>query len=103
MSATQVRTQQVNNNAGVAIIDFGAAGQDIASLAITGQGAILTTSKIFVSVMAVDSADHSADEHLVEQLSVRAGNIIAGTGFTIYGVTTGLALRGKFNVSWMWV
>lgn len=87
---------------GVAIIDFGASGQDIASLAITGQTLIQTTSAILVSTLAIASADHSADEHIAEEIDVFAGLIVAGTGFTIYMRTRTLALKGKWNVAWMW-
>jgi len=87
---------------GVAVIDFGASGKDIASLAITGQTGILSGSAIIVSILAIPSADHSADEHIAEEIDVFAGDIIAGTGFTIYTRTRSLALKGAWNVAWIW-
>jgi hypothetical protein len=34
------------------------------------------------------TADHSADEHLLETLQVFATDVVAGVGFNIYGVNT---------------
>lgn len=34
------------------------------------------------------TANHSADEHLVETIRAAAGAIVAGTGFTIYALNT---------------
>lgn len=108
-------------NAGQAEIDFGAfPGASDTSLAITGQAAILTTAKVRATVTAKATTDHSADEHWVESLTVMAGNISAGVGFTIYarngnqvsaptGVlrgssagSDGTRLYGKFTINWDW-
>lgn len=70
---------------GQGVVDFGAfpGGQE-ASLVITGQTGILATSFINASILIADSADHSADEHWIEPIEIRVGNIVPGTGFTIY-------------------
>ncbi len=74
---------------GKTTIDFGAfPGKSDASVAITGQAAIVADSLIEAWIRPEATADHSADEHMVETLKVIAGNIIAGTGFTIYGFNT---------------
>lgn len=97
---------------GTANLDFGAfPGSSMASVDITGQTDILTTSFIRISLRPEATDDHSADEHLVETISVNAGNIIAGTGFTIYGVNTsqkntpdnvGTLIYGVWKVNWEW-
>lgn len=70
---------------GVSSVDFGAfPGSSNASLAVTGQTGILATSQVKAWVAPVATADHTADEHLVEPLRAYAGNIVAGTGFTLY-------------------
>ena len=79
-------------------------------MVITGQSGILSGSLVEAWIRLEDSADHSADEHRVETLKVMAGNIVAATGFTIYGVNTsqlanhgqGTRLYGQWNVSWVW-
>lgn len=74
---------------GTTTIDFGAfPGNSDTSVAITGQAAIVAGSLVEAWIRLEASADHSADEHLVESLKMVAGNIVAGTGFTIYGVNT---------------
>lgn len=108
-------------NAGNATIDFGAfPGKSDTSVAVTGQTGIVAGSVLNAWIRPTGSADHSADEHLVETLKVLAGNIVAGTGFTIYGINAGqfnepveegtrggrggrgTRLYGTFNVSWSW-
>ena len=74
---------------GTATLNFGAfPGQSDASVAVTGQAGIVAGSLVEAWLRPVDSADHSADEHMLETLKVMAGNIVAGTGFTIYGFNT---------------
>ena len=75
--------------AGVTTINFGAfPGASDASVAITGQTGILVGSIIEAWLVAQPTADHTADEHRVETISVTCGNIVAGTGFTIYAQNT---------------
>lgn len=74
---------------GTGTLDFGAfPGASDTALAITGQTGILTGSLVEAWIRPAATADHTADEHVVETLKVLAGNIVAGTGFTIYGVNT---------------
>jgi hypothetical protein len=99
---------------GTATLDFGvfAAGTDAighpqteASVAVTGQGAIVAGSALeaWVRVEPAGSADHSMDEHRLENLHISAGNIVAGTGFTIYGECLLGGTYGAFTVNWAWV
>lgn len=74
---------------GTATLDFGAfPGKSDASVDVTGQTGIASGSLVEAWIRPVDTADHTADEHLVESIRVIAGNIVAGTGFTIYGFNT---------------
>lgn len=86
-----------------ASLDFGAfPGASDASLVITGQAAILAGSLVEAWLFPAATADHSADEHRVEELRVSAGAVVAGTGFTIYGQTSGQRLYGIWNIGWVW-
>ena len=90
---------------GTADLDFGAfPGKSDASVDVTGQSGILSGSLVEAWIRPVDTADHLADEHRVETLSVVAGNIVAGTGFTIYGLNVGFGtlLYGVWKVAWVW-
>ena len=74
---------------GTAVLDFGAfPGKSDTSVAVTGQAGIVSGSLVEAWIRPDATADHSADEHMVETLKVFAANIIAGTGFTIYGFNT---------------
>lgn len=89
---------------GTATIDFGAApGQNTASVAVTGQAAILSGSKAEAFLMAAASADHTAAEHALGLFSLVCGDISPGTGFTIYATSFVTRLTGQWGVQWVWV
>jgi len=74
---------------GTADLDFGAfPGASDASVAVTGQAGIVSGSLVEAWIRPVATADHTADEHMVETLKIFAGDIVAGTGFTIRGFNT---------------
>lgn len=74
---------------GIASLDFGAfPGGSDARTVITGQAGIASGSFVEAWLRPDTTADHTPDEHLVESIKVMAGDIVAGTGFTIYGVNT---------------
>jgi hypothetical protein len=106
---------------GTTTLNFGAfPGASDTSVAVTGQASIIAGSLVEAWISpAADTADHSVDEQRVEQIKVNAGNIVAGTGFTIYGFSlcdtpepvtarsrvSMLAeprIYGQFNVNWVW-
>lgn len=104
---------------GIAVLDFGTfPGKSDTSVAVTGQTSIVTLSYVEAWIRPIASADHSADEHMLETIQLFAGNIVGGTGFTIYGFNTselsepidrtsniggvGTRISGQFNVYWAW-
>lgn len=91
---------------GTTTLDFGAfPGASDATVAVTGQAGILSGSLVEAWIRPVDTADHSADEHMIETLAVFAADIVASTGFTIHGVKTGDGdglLWGQWTIAWAW-
>lgn len=76
-------------NAGVTTIDFGAfPGGSDAKVTVTGQTGIVAGSVLQAWIVAQPTADHTADEHRVETISVTCGNIVANTSFDIYAQNT---------------
>lgn len=74
---------------GTATIDFGAfPGSSHATVAVTGQASILAGSLVEAWLFPATTADHTADEHVVESIKVMAGDVVAGTGFTIHALNT---------------
>ena len=72
---------------GSTTLTFGAfPGTSNTSVAVTGQGGITAGSLVEAWLLPAATADHSADEHIVDPPFITAGNIVAGTGFTIYAV-----------------
>ena len=107
---------------GTDVLDFGAfPGKTDTSVVVAGQTTIAAGSLVEAWIRPVTTAEHSADEHMVESIKVVAGNIVAGTGFTIYGFVSeqmtelrpqiwtgreaelpGTRLYGTWNVNWAW-
>lgn len=70
---------------GTATVDFGAfPGATDTSFDVTGQASITAASLVEAWVVPIATSDHTADEHMLERIKVRAGNIVPGVGFTIY-------------------
>lgn len=89
---------------GTASLDFGAyPGNSQASVAVTGQGSIVSGSLVEAWIRPAATADHTADEHILDPPHVVAANIVAATGFTIYGqAKPGQTLYGIYNIAWAW-
>jgi hypothetical protein len=88
---------------GTATVDFGAVpGKADTKVVVTGQALIAADSLVEAWIFPATTADHSPDEHMLEQLSVVARDVVAGTGFTIYGIALNGLLNGTYNVAWCW-
>jgi hypothetical protein len=116
---------------GTTTVNFGAfPGASDTSVAITGQSGIQSTSLVEAWMFPSNTADHLSDEHLVETITVMAGNIVPGVGFTIYAINNstlfensqlpeagpapfggytgpqsggrGTRIYGQWNVAWVW-
>lgn len=74
---------------GTTTVNFGAfPGSSDTSVTVTGQATIASGSFVEAWITPTATADHTADEHWVEPIKVVAGNVVAGTGFTIYAMNT---------------
>lgn len=88
---------------GTTSLTFGASpGGTDASVTVTGQASILAGSLVEAWIYPTSTADHTADEHLVEDILIYAGNVVASTGFTIYAICETGRAYGSFNVYWCW-
>ena len=111
---------------GTTTVNFGAwPGADTASVDVTGQASIASGSLVEAWIFPTATGDHSVDEHLYDAPEVVAGNVVAGTGFTIYAkapqpaqivpdvVNGGLGalkdnikqngmIYGQWTVAWVW-
>lgn len=90
-------------NSGTATLNFGT-GQNEASVAVTGQATIASSSVVMVRIKAdATSADHSASDHRYATIfmGLSADTPTTGVGFTIYAVSA-QALTGHFTVDWSW-
>lgn len=73
---------------GVATLDFGAfPGASDAFVDVTGQTGYTSSNLVEAWLNPIDTADHLADEHIVETIKVVAKYLSAGS-FRIYGVNT---------------
>jgi hypothetical protein len=90
-----------------ATLDFGTANPPLreATLAITGQTTIGASPAITVWISGDDAtATNSQENHKIAMriLSLTAESIIAGTGFTIRGISEG-DISGTISLHWMWM
>lgn len=89
---------------GTATVDFGATPAAEASVAVTGQATILSTSSAEAFLMEDVTGDNDANAHQFAAYSMRPVCTIpsAGVGFTINLLCEiGLA-TGQFKVRWVW-
>ena len=76
-------------NTGKTTVNFGAfPGSSDAVVTVTGQTGIVSGSVVQAWLVPEATADHTADEHRVETISIMAGNIVANTSFDIYAQNT---------------
>lgn len=91
--------------AGSAVVDFGTfPGSNTASVAVTGQAAILNTSKVFAYIKSDDtSVNHTANDHLYAPIlmDLSCNTPTPSTGFTVTAISP-YKLTGKFTVRWQW-
>jgi len=89
---------------GTDTVDFGAfPGSLYTTRAVTGQAGIVSGSLVEAWIRPVATADHSADEHTVDPPRVIAADIVAGTGFTIHGLSMNeFRHHGLYTVAWAW-
>ena len=86
---------------GTTTIDFGGKSTDT-TVTVTGQASILADSLVEAWILPASTASNTSDNHWVDDIEVFAGNVQAGTGFTIYAkCRTGFA-HGVFNIGWVW-
>lgn len=88
---------------GQTTVNFGASSALTfdANTVVTGQSAIGSGSLVDAWIVCTATSDHTADEHWVDDIQVKAGNIVAGTGFTVYAKCPS-GTYGSFNVEWIW-
>jgi hypothetical protein len=101
---------------GSATVNFGAfPGNSEATVDVTGQGGLIATSKIRAWILPIATADHSADEHIIESLDVTGVYKVDGA-LTIKAqqrflpqfrqvepfYAQALRLFGQFTVAWRW-
>lgn len=85
---------------GTTTLDFGSKATDtsvfVSAPAITGSQ--LVEAWIFPAA----TTNNTADNHWVDTIKVIAGNVVAGSGFTIYGRCDVGFAHGKFNVGYVY-
>lgn len=77
---------------GTAVVNFGA-GASHASVEVAGQAQIRPGALVCAWLKPEATADHSADEHLVETIKVFASGIKEGVGFTLHALNTSEAFE----------
>lgn len=84
---------------GTTTIDFGSGTTDTSVFvsAPTITGSQLVEAWLFPAT----TASNTADNHWAEDLEVVAGNVVAGSGFTVYAKCNTLSAHGIYNIAWV--
>lgn len=86
---------------GTTTVNFGSRETSV-QVDVTGQTSILSGSLCEAWLFPALTATNQPDNHWFDDLQVTAGNVIAGTGFTItVNCKTGVS-HGEFNIGWVW-
>lgn len=91
-----------SGQSGWTTVTFPAGGADRASTFVLTNSSITVNSFCIATIRGMGSNDHTWEEHLVEELDVRVGNLVNGVGFEVYIVTRNVKLYGEWNVLWKW-
>lgn len=88
---------------GTATLAFGAfPGVSDTFVAVSGQTGFLAASSLAEAWLYGSTADHSSDEHRVEEIEITAQPFVDGT-FIIFGRTRDKQRRyGDWSVAWVW-
>lgn len=86
---------------GTATLDFGTGASD-AKVTVTGQTGITGTMLVEAWLSGAATSNNLADAGFVELMHIYAADIIAGTGFTIYGVVPFGRAFGQYTVNWVY-
>ena len=84
---------------GIDTLDFGASNKT-STVVITGISSITATSVVLVKMRVEDTADHTAEDLLIDPIRVEVFAIVPSVGFTIYGTMGNAPANGKYNVQW---
>jgi hypothetical protein len=69
---------------------------------VTGQAAIVSGSLVEAWPNTTATSNNLNDAVLAEDIQFFAGDIVAGTGFTIYALCRFGSAFGQYNANWRW-
>lgn len=89
-------------NSGTATLAFGSTPAIETTVVITGQSWVAADSEIHAYVMATSTASNGTDDHLQAGVFMRfvVGDLVVGTGFTIYAYVINGYVTGDFTICW---
>lgn len=92
-------------NAGTATLDFGSSPATEASVTVTGQSSITSSSRVKAWVMGKSTATNTVSDHQFAAVALRfsVSQPTSGIGFTITAYCVVGEVSGQFNIEWEWV
>lgn len=92
------------NNSGIAILDFGDTPSEEASVVVTDQIGIDSTSSVRVWIQGDTMGSNNTDEHKLaaETISLFTDIPTPNVGFTIYAVSRFAMWTKRFRLRWSW-
>lgn len=86
---------------GQTTVDFGTGKTDV-SVSVSSP-TIASGSLVEAWIFPATTSNNTHDAHWVEDLTVIAGSVVAGVGFTIYAKCNKNKAYGIYNIGWAWV
>jgi len=86
---------------GTVTVDFGTGKLDTNAV-VTGQASILSGSLVEGWLSGAATSNNLNDAGFADPLDVFAGDIVAGTGFTVYVMCRNGSAFGQYVVNWVW-
>ena len=87
-------------SSGIATLNFGS-GSTSAQTTLTGHSGITATSVILVALRVIATAEHTAEDMLVDPIRVAVKDLVVGVGFTIDGRMDNAQANGTYKVNWV--
>jgi hypothetical protein len=87
---------------GDAVLDFGATPSAEATVTVTGQAGVLSTSTVDAFFQGSSTADNSLTDHRFAAVALKllVADIVDGVGFTVYATSIAGLATGTFNLKW---
>lgn len=85
---------------GIATLDFGS-GNVSSEVIVTGVDELVDDSVVLCEMRVESTTEHSIDDLLIDPIRLLVKDLVAGVGFTIYGMMDNAKANGTYKIQWI--